>query len=49
MADALAAGKTIPLRYVALGGVYIILYVALFVVLAVLMFWQREVGERTSN
>jgi hypothetical protein len=49
MADALAAGKEIPLRYVALGGVYIILYVALFVVLAVLMFWQREVGERRTN
>jgi len=47
MADALAAHKHIPLEYVALGGVYIALFVALFVVLAVTMFWNREVGTQS--
>ena len=46
MADALAAKKQIPLRYVCLGGVYIVLFVAFFVVLAVIMFWRREVGKQ---
>ncbi len=47
MADALAAKKSIPFEYVCLGGAYIVLFVALFVLLAVLMFWRREVGEQS--
>jgi len=46
MADALAAQKQIPLSYVCLGGLYIALLTALFIVLAVLMFWRREVGRQ---
>lgn len=46
MADALAAGKMIPGMYVFLGGIYVFLVVVFFVVLAVLLFWRREVGEQ---
>ena len=44
MADALAVKKQIPLEYVLLGGLYILLFLVLFVGMAVLMFWHREIG-----
>ena len=46
LADALAAQKRIPTAYVVLGGAYIVLLVALFVLLATLLFWRREVGRQ---
>jgi hypothetical protein len=47
MADALAAQKEVPWPYVGFGGAYIGLFVALFLLLAILMFHHREVGEQT--
>ena len=47
MADALAADKLIPLEYVLFGGIYILCFVALFVALAVSMFWHREIGRQS--
>ena len=44
MADALAVGKTIPWAYVAYGAIYIILFMGMFLGLAVLLFRNREVG-----
>ncbi len=44
LADALAAKKQIPLRYVALGGVYVVLVISFFLVVAVGLFWRREIG-----
>jgi len=49
MADALAAHKAIPMTYVLWGGVYIMLFIALFLVLAVMMFWHREVGTQSTT
>ena len=46
MADALAAKRPIPSSYVALGAAYAFLVVSFFVVLAVALFWQREVGSQ---
>lgn len=46
LADALAAKRPIPPRYVVLGGCYAVLFVSLFVTLAVALFWQREVGTQ---
>ncbi len=47
MADALAAQRAIPWAYVGLGGLYISLFIAFFLVLAVSLFWNREVGKQT--
>jgi hypothetical protein len=46
MADALAAKRPIPPSYVALGALYALLVVSFFVVLAIALFWQREVGSQ---
>jgi len=46
MADALAAKRSIPAAYVAFGGAYAVLVVAFFVLVAVALFWQREVGSQ---
>jgi len=46
MADALAAKRHIPAAYVAFGGLYAVLVVAFFMLLAVALFWQREVGSQ---
>jgi hypothetical protein len=46
MADALAAKRPIPSSYVACGAAYALLVVSFFVVLAVALFWQREVGSQ---
>ncbi len=48
MADALAAEQQIPLQYVLYGGSYIFFFTALFMLLAVLMFWKREVGRQMT-
>ncbi len=48
MADALAADKSIPVAYVALGAVYIFFLVVFFVVLGVVLFSGREVGRQTQ-
>ncbi|OGV69160.1 MAG: hypothetical protein A3K19_15445 [Lentisphaerae bacterium RIFOXYB12_FULL_65_16] len=47
MADALAAKTTVPIAYVLWGGAYISLFILLFLVLAVMMFWRREVGTQS--
>ena len=47
MADALAAEKSIPLGYVAWGGVYVLLFIAFFVLLGVAFFQNREVGRQS--
>jgi hypothetical protein len=44
MADALAAEKKIPMAYVALGGVYVALVISFLGLVAVVLFWNREVG-----
>jgi ABC-type transport system involved in multi-copper enzyme maturation permease subunit len=44
LADALAARKAIPVAYVFLAGGYVALLILFFVVLAVLLFRNREVG-----
>jgi hypothetical protein len=46
LADALAAKRPIPSRYVAFGGGYAVLVVGFFVTLAIALFWQREVGSQ---
>jgi hypothetical protein len=46
MADALAAKRPIPSAYVAFGAAYAFLVVSFFVVLAIALFWQREVGSQ---
>ncbi|MBN2452089.1 MAG: ABC transporter permease subunit [Lentisphaeria bacterium] len=48
MADALAAKRSIPLSYVGFGGIYALLFVTFFVLLAVALFWQREVGTQVA-
>ncbi|OPZ27484.1 MAG: ABC-2 family transporter protein [Lentisphaerae bacterium ADurb.BinA184] len=47
MADALAAEKSIPLSYVAWGGLYVVLFIAFFVLLGVALFADREVGRQS--
>ena len=47
MADALAAGKRIPWSYVGLGTIYISLFVAFFIVVAMFLFYNREVGKQS--
>ena len=49
MADAMAAHKSIPLLYLVLGGAYIACFVALFILLAVILFWRREVGTQSMT
>ncbi len=44
MVDALAAKKGIPLEYVALAGLYVAVLILFFVLLAVLLFRNREIG-----
>ncbi len=46
MADALAAKRTIPWLYVGYGLVYVSLFGGFFVVLAMLLFANREVGRQ---
>jgi hypothetical protein len=46
MADALAAHKIIPWSYVAFGGLYVSFFIMFFVVLAVSLFWNREIGRQ---
>ncbi len=46
MADALAAGKMIPLHYLGFGIVYIFLFIGMFTVLAFGLFAYREVGRQ---
>ncbi|MFW5996924.1 MAG: ABC transporter permease subunit [Verrucomicrobiota bacterium] len=48
MADALAAGKSIPPVYVLWGAVYVILFGTLFTLFAFGLFAHREVGENTE-
>ena len=48
MADALAAGKNIPLAYVGLGAAYFLMFTVLFMTLGTLFFAHREVGEQRS-
>lgn len=52
MADALAAEETagrIPLDYVAWGGVYLLMFGGIFLMLAIILFRSREVGRQTVN
>jgi len=49
MADALAAKKEIPAEYVLWGCVYIALLMVLFITLAILLFWRREVGRQSMG
>ncbi|MDX9978436.1 MAG: ABC transporter permease [Lentisphaeria bacterium] len=44
MADALAAEKRVPGAYLALGGMYVLLLVGFFGLVAVVLFWNREIG-----
>jgi hypothetical protein len=44
MADALAADKQVPRAYLTLGGMYVLLLVGFFGLVAVVLFWNREVG-----
>lgn len=46
MADALAAQKAIPLSYVLWGAVYVVLFAFQLFLLAVCLFWNREVGKQ---
>jgi hypothetical protein len=46
MADALAAEKTIPGRYLLYSAGYISLIVGLFLIVAALLFARREVGDQ---
>ena len=47
MADALAAGKRVPWSYVGLATIYISLFVAFFIVVAMFLFYNREVGKQS--
>ncbi len=49
MADALAAGKLIPLSYVLWATAYVVMFCIFFVVLAVLLFHGREVGKQSIS
>lgn len=44
MADALAAEKRIPGAYLAFGGIYVLLLVGFLGLVAVVLFWNREIG-----
>lgn len=44
MADALAANKRVPGAYLALGGLYVALVIGFFGLVAVVLFWNREIG-----
>ena len=46
MADAMAIKKTVPWTYVGYGFVYVALFVALLMVIAVFLFGDREVGKQ---
>ncbi len=46
MADALAAGRIIPLSYVLWAGLYFLFFISFFLLLAVVLFQHREVGSR---
>ncbi|MBT7298678.1 MAG: ABC transporter permease [Victivallales bacterium] len=46
MADALAADRPIPLAYVVLGGIYVVLVISFLGLVAVVLFWNREVGAQ---
>lgn len=46
LADALSAQKIIPIAYVLWGGVYVVIMNAFFMLLAVVLFWDREVGKQ---
>lgn len=46
MADALAAQKKIPAAYVVYGAAYVVVMNALLMLLAVALFWEREVGKQ---
>jgi hypothetical protein len=46
MADALAADRKIPAAYVVFGGTYVVLVVSFFMVVAVGLFWRREIGRQ---
>ncbi|MCK5801395.1 MAG: ABC transporter permease [Lentisphaeria bacterium] len=48
MADALAAKKRVPFDYVVTGGVYVCTLIGLFVLLAVGLFANREVGQQMT-
>ena len=48
MADALAAKKAVPLSYVVTGGLYVLTLISLFVLLAVGLFANREVGRQMA-
>ncbi len=46
MADALAAKKAIPVSYVIYGGIYVVIMNVFFMLLAIALFWDREVGKQ---
>ncbi len=46
MADALAADKAIPWRYVGYGSIYLLIMAGLFSLLALALFQNREVGRQ---
>lgn len=49
LADAIAAKKTIPMTYVGSAFGYVGVFMALFALLAILLFSDREVGEQSAN
>lgn len=49
MADALASDETtIPLKYVAWGAAYLSMFIGIFICVAVILFRNREVGDRAG-
>ncbi len=46
MADALAAKVAIPASYVIFGGLYAVFMLAFLMLLAISLFWNREVGKQ---
>ena len=48
MADALAAGKSVPVVYVLWAAAYVLLFGGLFTILAYGLFAHREVGEQDN-
>ncbi len=44
LADALAAERVIPMAYLALGGLYTLAMMGVFITLAMALFYNREVG-----
>ncbi|MFA6931160.1 MAG: ABC transporter permease subunit [Lentisphaeria bacterium] len=49
MADALSNKLTVPYSYVILGGAYSIVMNIMLMLLAVILFWEREVGKQIIN